>query len=130
MALLRVLICGSRSIQDKNLIWSKLDEIFSNTQDEIEILHGGATGPDVLGKNWAFQYKKVVNIRAFLPDWERWGKGAGMLRNVQMLEAKPDMVIAFYDGISKGTEHTIRQAHKRGIKTFVIETNPEPKTLF
>jgi ABC-type Fe3+-hydroxamate transport system substrate-binding protein len=112
------------------LIWSKLDEIFLNIQDEIEILHGGATGPDVIGKNWAFQYKKVVNIRDFLPDWERWGKSAGMLRNVQMLAAKPDLVIAFYDGKSKGTEHTIREAHKRGIKTFVIETNPEPKTLF
>jgi hypothetical protein len=43
-------------------------------------------------------------------------------RNKRMLDTiKPDMVVAFRsEGKSNGTDHTIKEAHKRGIKVLVI----------
>jgi hypothetical protein len=37
-----------------------------------------------------------------------------------MLDEKPDLVIAYWNGKSNGTAHTISEARKRGIPVEVI----------
>jgi hypothetical protein len=48
------------------------------------------------------------------------GKSAGYIRNDEMAQYA-DMLIAFWDGTSKGTKHMIDLANKRGIKVVVID---------
>lgn len=47
------------------------------------------------------------------------GKAAGFIRNKQIVDAC-DMVLAFWDGKSKGTEHTIKLARLAKKPTFIV----------
>lgn len=53
-------------------------------------------------------------------DWRGQGARAGILRNLAMLEWEPELVLAFWDGRSTGTAHTIREARRRRIPVEVI----------
>lgn len=53
-------------------------------------------------------------------NWGLYGKRAGYVRNAAMLDEGPELVIAFWDDESKGTQHTIREATNRGIPVEII----------
>lgn len=59
-----------------------------------------------------------LEIERFPADWKKYGKAAGPIRNDQMAQVA-DMVIAFWDGKSKGTENMLRMANKYGVKMDV-----------
>ncbi len=59
------------------------------------------------------------NVEPYPADWERHGRRAGHLRNLAMLDYPPDLVLAFWDGQSPGTRHTITEARRRGIPVEV-----------
>jgi hypothetical protein len=48
-------------------------------------------------------------------------KGNYIKRNIEMINEKPDIVLAFWDGFSYGTAHTIAQAILNGISVTIIE---------
>jgi hypothetical protein len=56
-------------------------------------------------------------VKEYPADWRGKGKRAGIIRNLEMLDTKPDKVIAFWDGRSTGTGHTISEAKKRRSST-------------
>ena len=61
-----------------------------------------------------------LNTECYLADWERLGRGAGPERNRRMLEqSNPDLVLAFWDGKSRGTKHMIEIAEKAGVPVIV-----------
>jgi len=63
------------------------------------------------------------HVEIFEAQWATYGKRAGFLRNVEMLETAPVpwMVLAFKaKPVSPGTDHTIREARRRGIPTRII----------
>lgn len=113
------MVTGSRSWESKGLIQRVLWGIDDNHagDSEIEFLHGGATGVDLIAAECAQDLG--WKVRLFTPDWEGQGKKAGVLRNVQMLDENPLKVIAFWDGQSKGTRHAFEEAIKRGIATDI-----------
>lgn len=82
------------------------------------VISGGARGVDTVAEQTARQCGLPVKI--FPADWNKHGKQAGYLRNVQIVEAA-DYVVAFWDGESKGTAHTIRIARQKGKR---VEINP------
>jgi hypothetical protein len=87
------------------------------------VIHGGARGVDSMAGAAAAQLK--IPIRVFPADWKKNGKAAGPIRNQQMLdEGKPDLVLAFWDGKSRGTEHMIGLAKKAGILCRVVQRGP------
>lgn len=47
-------------------------------------------------------------------------RSAGFRRNIEMLESGIGAVLAFWDGISQGTKHTIDQAKKRKIPVKIV----------
>ena len=104
-----VLVCGSRTWRDADRIRFKLRELPRGTV----IIHGGARGADRIAAEIA--HALGLEERPYLPDWDTHGKRAGMVRNVAMLDANPDKVLAFWDGASTGTAHTIKGARERGI---------------
>lgn len=60
-------------------------------------------------------------VLPFPADWSRYGRAAGPIRNRQMLDQKPSLVLAFHSDIahSKGTADTVREAQRRRITTVV-----------
>jgi hypothetical protein len=84
---------------------------------EIEVIHGDARGAD----RWAAEVARQLGcrVRAFPADWDRFGKRAGILRNLQMLDQEPVLVLAFQFNGSRGTQHTISEARRRGIPVEV-----------
>lgn len=101
-----VLIVGSRSFDDFNLLVAKCDKLLANHQ-EVTVVSGGARGADALAKRYA--HLRNFGYVEFRADWERIGKSAGYRRNEQMhafiSQFEHRGVIAFWDGGSKGTAH-------------------------
>jgi hypothetical protein len=122
---MRVLVCGSRTITDKKFITSTLKQVFvelikANPDETYTVITGGAAGPDKIANDWAErQWERSVfikSIEVYPAQWDKYGKSAGYKRNRQMIDSGVDLVIAFWDGGSKGTEHTMDLAKRCGIK--------------
>ena len=111
---MRVLVCGSRDWTDQEAIVNRIALLPS----DAVVVHGGARGADRIAGAAAEILGHEVKV--FRADWNKYGKAAGILRNLQMLDTRPDRVIAFWDGVSPGTQHTIEEARRRGIKVEVI----------
>lgn len=119
---MRLLVCGSRTIDDDDGAFSdELIRIHGGWDQEARIktiIHGGARGADTLADNWAKAWN--VPVEVYFADWDKHGKSAGYIRNKEMIDSKPDMVIAFWDGVSKGTKHTIDLARQNNIPLRII----------
>ena len=50
---MKLIIAGSRTFLDYDLLAEKLDKILSNVKEPIEIVCGGANGADGLGERYA-----------------------------------------------------------------------------
>ena len=131
---MRIIIAGSRDFNDYHLLFTKCNQIFAQLSKEglltgsinqdiknMEIISGTARGADELGEIFAEEHD--ISVIKFPADWDTHGKSAGYRRNAEMaLYAKEDngILIAFWDGISKGTNHMIGLAKKHGLKVFVV----------
>ena len=59
----------------------------------------------------------------FPADWKTYGKTAGPIRNKQMAEfasQQTGMLIAFWDGKSRGTGSMIRLAKEYGLEVHIV----------
>ena len=76
---MKTIIAGSRGITD----YSVVKQAIAESKYEItEIVSGGARGVDILGERYARESN--IPIKRFLPDWDKFGKKAGILRNQDM----------------------------------------------
>lgn len=122
--LFKVIVAGSRSIVDYDFVSEKLDSILKEIEDRSVtsknfcILSGGARGVDRLGEIYAKQ--KLLKLQIFPANWNKYGNRAGYIRNAEMAEVA-DVLIAFWDGESKGTKHMIDIAKKKGLEVIVIK---------
>ncbi len=107
---MKLAIIGSRRIEN-------IDVSEYVDADVAEIVSGGAKGIDTAAKEYA--KANTIKLTEFLPDYKRFGKGAPLRRNIQIIEYA-DKVIAFWDGKSKGTEFVITECKKRGKDLTVI----------
>lgn len=112
---MKTIVAGSRDISDHSLVWPHLDK---HESEITEVVSGGARGVDSWGEIWA-EASHIPYVQ-FLPDWNKYGKAAGMLRNKEMAEYA-DALIAIWDGESKGTKHMIDIMTKMGKKVTVYE---------
>ena len=81
-----------------------------------EIVSDGARGVDACARNYALRHG--LKLTEFLPDYGRFGKGAPLLRNITIIE-NAGLVLAFWDGQSKGTKFVIDNCKKRNIPVVV-----------
>jgi len=80
-------------------------------EEDFYVVSGGARGIDTQAEQLAI--KKGLKTLIFKPDWDKYGKRAGFIRNVDIIK-NADFVVAFWDGTSKGTKHSIDLAIKAG----------------
>lgn len=99
---MKVIIAGSRKINQIHLLKRAIAD--SGFNDITWVVSGCAKGVDKLGEEWARDNN--ISIIRFLPSWHKWGKAAGLYRNVDMAEYA-DAAIILWDGESKGTLHMI-----------------------
>ena len=65
-----------------------------------------------------------IKLTEFLPEYEKYGRSAPLKRNITIIEHS-DLVLAFWDGASRGTKFVIDNCKKRGIPVRVF--TPEQK---
>ncbi len=112
---MKTIIAGSKSFNDYKLFLELIGGC-SFVSQITEVLCGMAVGTDTLGERWAKE--KDLPIIYFPPEWELYGKKAGILRNIEMAD-HADALIAFWDGKSRGTSHMIRTARLEDLLTQV-----------
>lgn len=112
MTKIRVLICGDRN-------WSHLLDIenfIKSLPSDTVIIEGECRGADLMAKSFALKYH--LQVEKFPANWKKYGKGAGIIRNKEMLDkGNPDFVVAFHNNLaeSKGTRNMVKQAKDKGI---------------
>ena len=114
---MKLIIAGSRTFTDYQLLCHTLAP---DRHRITQVITGGAQGADQLGYRWA--WKHAVRHQCFRADWERFGKSAGMRRNYQMAQAG-DMLLAFWDGRSAGTQHMISCMQQLCKPVVIIRTD-------
>jgi len=111
---MRLAIIGSRTFNDYNLLRKSI-HIF-NTEIDC-IISGGAKGADSLAKQFAEEWH--IEYVEFPAEWNKYGKAAGFRRNHDIVNAC-DTVLAFWDGKSRGTKHSLDLARDAKKPTFLV----------
>lgn len=118
---MRVLICGATYFLDYERMHDELMRIFAEKElNDVTIISGMAKGADTLAVKFAEQYN--MPCLKFPADWARYGKGAGPVRNQQMLdEGKPNLIIAFPMQSSRGTRDMINRGLMEDVEVITVE---------
>ncbi len=102
---MKVAVIGSRGLHVENLG----DYLPPET---TEIVSGGARGVDVCAREYAQRHG--LKLTEYLPEYSRYGRAAPLKRNITIIE-NADLVLAFWDGRSRGTKYVIDNCKKRNI---------------
>ena len=100
-------IVGGRDFND----YQSLKNVMAVQEGVNLIVSGGAKGADSLAERFAKE--NSIPFKVFHAEWDVYGKSAGYKRNLQIIN-ECDVVIAFWDGCSKGTKHSIDIARSLG----------------
>ena len=107
---MKVAIIGSRGL--------KIDNIKDFLPSGVsEIVSGGAKGIDKCAKNYAIE--NSITYVEFLPQYNVYGRFAPLKRNIEIIEYS-DLVIAFWDGKSKGTDFVIKECKKKSREVKIV----------
>lgn len=113
---MKVAIVGCRDFNDYSQLHYWMDRI--RTLFPVDgFVSGGAKGADSLAEVYARDCK--IPIEVIKPDWEKFGKAAGMIRNGEIIKAA-DIIVAFWDGRSRGTKNSIDRAFNAKKTCFVF----------
>ena len=101
---MKVAVIGSRGLSV-----SDLGRYLPETTTEI--VSGGAKGVDTSARKYALAHG--IKLTEFLPEYTKYGRSAPLKRNITII------VIAFWDGKSRGTKFVIDNCRKLGVEVRV-----------
>ena len=113
-------ITGTRKFTDYKIFRHRVDRL-----KPTELISGGAKGADALAERYASDYD--IPITVILPKFKidpettyhpRWY----LERNKDIVN-QSDVVLAFWDQHSRGTNHTIKYARSCGTPVIIISTD-------
>lgn len=117
----KILVCGGRDYTNRQTIHRTLDATLQKIRDEgyehIKLIHGAARGADTFAEEWA--KLRGISSTAYRANWNLYGKAAGVIRNEQMLDESPDLIVAFPGG--RGTAHMMSIGRKAGVPVHEVE---------
>jgi hypothetical protein len=113
-------VCGGRDFADYALLEASLCTLLPPL-GHVVIMSGAAQGADTFGERYARTH--ALLCQRFPAQWKMHGRRAGFVRNQQMAKVA-DVVIAFWDGRSRGTKDMIDLAMAKGIPVHVIRYIP------
>ena len=108
---MKVAVIGSRGLNVPNL-----GDYLPEGTDEI--VSGGAKGIDTSAKQYALAHG--LKLTEFLPEYDKYGRSAPLKRNITIIE-HADLVLAFWDGQSRGTAFVIKKCHEMNITVKVFQ---------
>ena len=114
---MKLAIVGSREFENYDLLCAEVAKI-QKTQKIDLIVSGGAKGADTLAKKFAALNN--IPLMEFLPDYDRYGRGALLQRNTLIVE-NANMVLAFVTTSSKVTWDTIRKAQRMMKRVIIVK---------
>lgn len=113
----RIAVVGSREFPKlewvKRLV-AKLDPATDT------VVSGGSMGPDRAAVHQAMHCK--VGYKVYPAEWDKYGRSAGVIRN-ELIVKDSDVVVAFWDGKSKGTLNSINWAQKLKLPYVIVYGN-------
>ncbi len=126
-----ILVCGGRDYTDIDRVYCTLDSVVDKhglwhpdypycVSDKLLIVSGGnRRGADSFARDWAGE--RGARINEYLPNWSKYGLGAGPIRNADMLQnEKVDLVVAFPTN-GPGTRDMISRAQKAHIPVQIVK---------
>lgn len=110
---LKLIVAGGRDFNDYDRLSADLFDYAESVGDavNVSIVTGMARGADSLA--YRFALNEGVKVYEFKPDWDKFGKRAGFVRNAEMAKFA-DVLIAYWDSESAGTANMIQTMHKMG----------------
>ena len=106
---MKVAVIGSRNL--------KVDDLEKFLPEGVtEIISGGARGVDTSAAEYAVAHD--LKLTEILPEYEKYGRAAPLKRNITIIE-NADLVIAFWDGVSRGTKYVIDACKKKNVPVIV-----------
>ncbi len=111
---MKIAVIGSRTATAKHYeeLTARLE-----TLNATEIISGGADGADALAERYALE--TGTKLTTYLPDWNKYGKAAGPMRNQDIINAA-EIVVALWDGVSRGTADSLKKAKAQRKKVGII----------
>ena len=116
---MKTAVIGSRNLSIENIgqyIPESTTELFS----------GGAKGVDTCVREYA--EKHGIKLTEILPEYNKYGRAAPLKRNLEIIK-NADIVVALWDGVSRGTLFVINECKKidREINIYIITEKGEYK---
>lgn len=107
---MKVAVIGSRG-----LIVNDLGKYLP--EDTTEIISGGAYGVDTCAREYALAHG--IKLTEYLPEYDKNGRKAPLKRNITIIK-NADIVLAFWDGTSRGTKFVIDNCEKMKVRCLVF----------
>ncbi len=125
---MRVVVFGSRHAKDSRPVRQELSKGKTQWGKGLVVINGCAPGIDSFARQWAVELGiPVEDFPIRVADWERYGTGAGPRRNQEMVDAKPDLGIAFPGGA--GTLDMLSRLEAAGIPVIRMGSPEEWEAL-
>ena len=124
----RIIIAGCRWFDDFSVLETTVNDVISELKQKLSdvsrftIVSGAARGADQTGELYARKYG--LPVYRFPADWDAHGKAAGPIRNKQMAdfsmsEGNIGVLVAFWDGESRGTKSMINLAKQNKLEVHI-----------
>lgn len=107
----RVLVTGARALLASDVDMSEQFNLFVEEGKQYELIHGAAMGADSLAAKEA--KRRGFLIDGVKPDWDRYKKSGGHVRNAEMVKKSPEIVLGFIKGPSVGTRGCLSLVAKK-----------------
>jgi len=117
---MKLIIAGTRTI-DPDIAYAeclkfRIRRLFPQT----EVVSGCCPGVDLAGEAYAAFYD--IPVKRFPPDWVRYGRAAGPIRNRAMAEYA-DALLLIWDGKSPGSANMRAEMQRLGKPVYEVLLN-------
>lgn len=118
---MKILVCGSRSITKKEIVFDILNKEIEDKNGVIIIQGGESKGVEVLSKLWATTH--MIPVYSYPAQYDKFGKSASFVRTKEMIY-ECDRAIVIWNGKSNGARADIEllKASGKPFKVYMPES--------